>query len=236
MEREKEAERQAGECQLGECPASRGELSEGELLALWRKAQRVVWRLCRRTILRLRWGQGGFYEENDFWQDLFLEFWRVARHWQTQTRLQPGLQEADLWTAWRRALARGGKAILRRAPQRLWHAVEEPLDPEVLACWEVAESVPMAAPLAADFAPARALIQPEDGEATYLRQDALDRLERALWSLPLAQRQLLYLAVVANLPATQVAHCLGLANGNLVYQRLHTTRAALRRRWRGGDK
>ncbi|MBC7256041.1 MAG: hypothetical protein H5T66_08075, partial [Chloroflexi bacterium] len=82
--------------------------SEGELVALWQVAWEMARRLCAGTLARLAQGEGGFYEADDFYQDLFIEFWRLVRAWQRHG----GSAEA-LWHAWRRRLWGGGRRILR---------------------------------------------------------------------------------------------------------------------------
>mgnify|MGYP000866850243 CR=1 FL=1 len=202
-------------------------MDEEELLALWRTARGMALRACARTISRLRAGEGGFYDADDLLQDLFLEFWRLVRRW----RADPKREVGQLWAAWRRALWHGGRTILKRAPQRLWDSPERQRDPGFFLL--DADADPETVRLAArELAYMQPLIQDEDGERTHVCEDTLDGLEQALWALPVGQRQLLYLSAVAELPAEQVARCLGLSNGNAVHQRLHTARVALRRRWR----
>jgi RNA polymerase sigma factor (sigma-70 family) len=203
-------------------------IDEEQLLALWRTARAMAMRACARTILRLQAGEGGFYDADDLQQDLFLEFWRLVRCWEED----PHRQEEELWAAWKRALWHGGRTILKRAPQRLWDPPERQQDPEffTLDADVAPESVHTAASGLADGTPA--LIQEDDAERTRVYADTLEGLEQALWALPVGQRQLLYMTAVAELPAEQVARCLGLPNGNAVHRRLHRARAALRRRLR----
>ena len=54
---------------------------EAELLWLWQRGREMALRRCARTVARLRLGAGGFYEAEDFLQDLFLEFWALVRRW-----------------------------------------------------------------------------------------------------------------------------------------------------------
>jgi len=207
------------------------------LLALWQTARRVVLRSCASTLARLRAGEGGFYEAEDFWQDLFLAFWRLAKAW----REAGPSDEADLWAAWRRALRRGGAQFLRRAPMRLWARRERPLAPQLLAL-EEGPQLDRRQPFAAgdpspplDGAALEALTQPEDAEAGHLRRACLDDLEAALWALRPGQRQVIFMATLAELPAAEVARLLGLSEGNAVSQRLFAARAALRRLLRGRE-
>ena len=212
-------------------------LTEEELLALWQTARRVVLRSCASTLARLRAGEGGFYEAEDFWQDLFLAFWRLAKAWR---EAGPSDEEA-LWAAWRRTLRRGGARLLRRAPMRLWARRERPLAPEVLAL-EEDPGLDRGQPFAVgdpsqylDGAALESLIQPEDAETGHLRRACLDDLEAALWALRPAQRQVIFMATLAELPAAEVARLLGLREGNAVSQRLFAARAALRRLLRGRE-
>jgi len=225
-----------------ECPDSSfclhpSSLSEEELLALWQTARRMALRSCASTLARLRAGEGGFYEAEDFWQDLFLAFWSLAKAW----RQAGPSDEIALWAAWRRALRRGGAQLLRRAPMRLWARRERPLAPEVLAL-EDEPRLDRGQPFAAgdpspplDGAALEALTQPEDAEAGHLRRACLDDLEAALWALRPAQRQVIFMATLAELPAAEVARLLGLSEGNAVSQRLFAARAALRRLLRGRE-
>jgi len=200
-------------------------LTEEELIALWQVARREVLRRCGHTLARLRAGEGGFYEAEDFWQDLFLAFWRLLRKWQATT---PG-DERALWAAWRKFLHRGGAQILRRAPMRLWARREQPLAPQLLALEDDADEAER--PL--DPMAQEALIQAEDAEAEYLRRACLDDLEAALWALRPGQRQVIFMATLAELPAAEVARLLGLSDGNAIAQRLYVAREALRRLFRG---
>jgi len=47
-------------------------LTETQLLALWEEARRKARVWCGTTLARLRRGGGGFYQEDDFWQDRVL--------------------------------------------------------------------------------------------------------------------------------------------------------------------
>ena len=198
-------------------------LSEEELLALWQRARRMALPRCAWTMARLRRGDGGFYEAEDFMQDLFLEFQSLVERW----RAGPDPSEEALWLAWRRILWRGGARILRRVPQRLWDRAEQAVDPCELALGNDFSADEAAWPLSPDLLVA--LVQPEDGDGTRERLARLDALAKALWSLRPAQRQVIYMCALLELPADLVAETLGLSGSNTVYQRLHAARAALRK-------
>jgi len=196
--------------------------SESELVALWQVAWEMARRLCAGTLARLARGEGGFYEAEDFYQDLFIEFWRLAHAW----RRHGGSAEA-LWRAWRRRLWGGGRRILRRAPQRLWRNPEHAVSP-----LEMALADPEADMDASPNLPEcgrEALTQPEDGETAQKRCADLQALEEALWALRPAQRQILYMAAVLRTSPAEVAHLLHLHSPGQVYQHLYRARCALRR-------
>lgn len=201
-------------------PAVRS-LDEAELLRLWQRGREMALRRCARTLARLRLGAGGFYEAEDFLQDLFLEFWALARRWRAT-----GQGEEALWAAWERALSRGGKQILRRRPQRLWEGREWPVEPTSFALDEdpTDEEVRRAA------LPEEALTEQASPEAVQGRTWRLEALAQALWSLRPVQRQVLYLAAVAELPAAALARALGLAEANTAHQRVWAARQALKQR------
>jgi RNA polymerase sigma factor (sigma-70 family) len=212
-------------------PPEEGAPGDEDLLALWQVARGEAMRSCARTLARLRAGEGGFYEAEDFLQDLFLAFWSLVQAWHATAPRDAGA----LWAAWRQALCRGGAHILRRAPMRLWERRERPVAPQCLALEddpaERAGEGQDSAPL--DAAAVRALTQPEDAEAAHLSQVALEELEEGLWGLRPGQRQVIYMAALAGLPEKEVARRLGLPSGNTVAQRLFLARAALRRRLGG---
>ncbi len=199
-----------------------GSLSEGELVALWQVAWEMARRLCAGTLARLARGEGGFYEAEDFYQDLFIEFWRLARVW----RRHDGSAEA-LWRAWRRRLWGGGRRILRRAPQRLWHNPEYPINPLEMALAGPGDGE--REPSIANIPALEALTQPEDAETAQARSADLQALEEALWALRPAQRQILYMAAVLETSPSEVAQMLHLGNAKEVYQHLYRARRALRR-------
>lgn len=188
--------------------------------ALWPQARRMAARRCHNNLYRLRRGEGGFYGADDFWQDLFLEFWALLERPELA-----GLTFDDdaLRTAWGKALWGGGLRILRRAPQRLWRRFEYVVDPARLDPtggddpWSRLSSLPL---------PAEALVG-SDGRLTQERLARVERLERSLARLRPAQRQLLYLTAVRRLPAGQVAQQLRLVSANAVYQRVRAARQQL---------
>lgn len=197
-------------------------LSEREILNLWQVAWRMARRRCAATLARLARGEGGFYSADDLQQDLFLEFWALAQAWHCR-----GAGLGELWLDWRRRLWGGGRRILRRAPQRLWRGVEWAVDPLALDPAEAQGGAPAAA--AASSGERSALVQPEDAEATRHGLSRLEALERALWALPPAQRQLIYMATLLEVPPAEVARLLALKDVQVVYRRLHLARRALRR-------
>jgi RNA polymerase sigma factor (sigma-70 family) len=205
-------------------PAHR-RLPQVDLLALWQRARLLARRRCMRTLWRLRRGEGGFYQTDDFMQDLYLEFAALVREW----RADPDASERALWETWRRLLSHGGIRVLRRRPQRLWRAahssggltstLQKHRDEQDLAQRRPPPTSPNPEPY----------IQPEDSEATCEQLARLDDLENALWALRPLQRQVIYMVAMADLPAAQVARLLGIDSPNAVYARLRTARTALRR-------
>ena len=198
-------------------------LSKVELLALWQRANRLARRRCVRTLWRLRRGEGGFYQADDFMQDLFLEFTNLVREWRANS--EPS--EKSLWDAWHRLLSRGGIRVLRRAPQRLW-----PTAQRTASLLPPSQEHPNVAqhPERLSSSSIEAHIQPEDSDTTRQQLARLDDLEAALWALRPLQRQVIYMMTMADLPAAQVARLLGIGSPNAVHQRLRAARAALRRR------
>lgn len=196
------------------------QMTNDELIALWQVAWEIARRLCGRTLSRLASGDGGFYGAEDFQQDLFLEFWALTRVW----RRHNASPEA-LWRAWRRRLWGGGRRILRRAPQRLWHSTERTFDPSIMALGDFSDEEANSIPFAVE-----ALSQPEDAEATQTQKADLQALEEALWALRPAQRQIVYMAAMLEISPSEVARILRLGNAREVYQRLYRARRALRQR------
>jgi RNA polymerase sigma factor (sigma-70 family) len=179
-----------------------GKVADVELMRRWERARRMAARSCARTFGQLRAGAGGFYDADDFAQDLFLAFWRIERRW----REEGSGDEAALWRAWRRFLCHGGSNVLRRRPQRLWSGSrEEAVAPEL---FELGGGEAAGAPGPAGLA--RRLSRSEDAAAVYARRSAWARLAGALWALPARQRQVLYMVVVQERPATAVAELLDL--------------------------
>lgn len=195
---------------------------EADLLALWEQAWALARRCCAGSLRRLQAGDGGFYEADDLQQDLFIEFWALARDWQAS-----GEDEAALWAAWRRRLWGQGCHILRRRPQRLWDRAEYPVAPDRLAL-DASDDEP-AAVEGLPTAARQALTAGEDAAATHDQLADLSRLEDALWALRPTQRQILYMVTLAGLPAAAVERLLGLGSRTALYQRLFVARQALRR-------
>ena len=216
---------------MSEQPGEPAALAEQELLRLWRVAREMAYRLCGRSLARLRAGQGGFYATEDFEQDLFLEFWDLARRWWAE---KDHPDEGRLWAAWRRRLWGGGLRVLRRAPQRLWQGEEQAVDPLAWALDDGGSTGGSACQAAEAHgqlpAEARAaLVQADAAETTRAEAERLTRLEAALARLRPAQRQILYLTTLSGLSGAETARSLELADRDVVYQRVHAARAALRR-------
>lgn len=100
------------------------EAPEETLIQLWEKARSIAIQCCGGTLASLRAGKGGFYQADDFFQDLFLCFRRLLTEWGST-----GRPVDELWGAWRKRLFMQGASILQRCPQRLWHKPEITLDP-----------------------------------------------------------------------------------------------------------
>ncbi|MHB1293926.1 MAG: RNA polymerase sigma factor [Anaerolineae bacterium] len=196
-------------------------VDEQALLDLWQKARTLAAGWCRIALARLRAGQGGFYDDQDLWQDLFLEFWAVVGLWQEGE----AHDEEHLWDLWKRALRRGGLRVLKRAPQRLWVGVEEAVEPCVLAL-DGAEGARDVERTPLPLAARRALTLEDSREEGSGRVEVAE-LAEALWRLRPLQRQTLYLGAVVGLTADQVARCLGLTGPNVASQRLHRARERL---------
>lgn len=195
-------------------------LSERQLMALWQEARRKARVWCGSTLARLRRGEGGFYQEEDFWQDLFLEFWELAEAWwETEEDLE------ELWAWWRKRLWYDGWRVIRRAPQRLWQRAEQAVEPAALAL-ERPDEEKVEGPRLPEAA-VEALRRDPEGPQALREADQVEAAARALWALPAGQRQALYMTVVAGMPAAEVAHCLGLPRREVVYQWVRTARRQL---------
>ena len=187
-------------------------------------------RRCYDTLGRLARGEGGFYDVDDFWQDLFVEFWALA---QRPELAAATWEDEALRTAWGKALWGGGLRILRRAPQRLWRRfaarLELPVDPARLD-GELAADAWAGDRGAEPFndAPlAGANLVGDDGPAAHEALARVAALEAGLARLSPAQRQALYLVAVEGLPASLVAARLGLSSANAVSQRVAAARQRL---------
>ena len=194
--------------------------------ALWPAAQAVAARRCRNTLYRLARGEGGFYDADDFWQDLFIEFWALAQRPELAAAVAAGatLAEEPLRTAWSKALWGGGLRILRRAPQRLWRRFEVAVPPVLLDGGDDAEEDDR---VASHLRGAAEQLLAEDGAQVAAALARSEALERALSSLRPVQRQLLYMTAVQGVPARAVAVRLGLDSANAVAQRLRAARRQL---------
>ena len=197
-------------------------LSEAELLALWVQGRRIARHRCAHTLASLQDGDGGFYDVDDFWQDLFLVFRDyVLRWWRTPER-----SEAALWEAWHRALHWEGRDILRRRPQRLW--------------FDLRRRVPLAA-LASEKRPGAsehggqpdtvhpALVDAATPEREHTSLQDVAALETAMWRLLPVQRQVLYLCTLEGLSTAEVARCLFGGDIKQVHRHLYRARRALAR-------
>lgn len=204
-------------------------LNDDELMSLWDRARRMALAGCSGSLRSLRQGDGGFYQADDFWQDLFLDFWGLVRRW-------PGGVDADnatdLWAAWRRHLWQGGQRVLRRRPQRLWRRRERTVDPDEMALddrasADVAAALPQVAldALTEDGGP-------EEAWAIRAREETT---ESSLWRLTATSRQALYLTAVAGLSQAEAARCLALAGPAQVRRRVHDARESVRRGRRAAD-
>lgn len=195
--------------------------SETLLMELWEEARRKARVWCGGTLVRLRRGEGGFYQEDDLWQDLFLEFWDVVEVWR-----RSGEGREELWALWRKRLWLDGWRVIRRAPQRLWQRVERATEPAALALERPpGDDAPDRVPLPEEAV--AALRRDSDGPRALARLQRVEALERALWALPPAERQVLYLTAVEGLPADDVARCLDLPRREVVYQWMRKLRRRL---------
>ncbi len=155
--------------------------------------------MLRRSLRRLQAGDGGFYEADDLQQDLFIEFWALARDWQAS-----GEDEAALWAAWRRRLWGQGCHILRRRPQRLWDRAEYPVAPDRLAL-DASDDEP-AAVEGLPTAARQALTAGEDAAATHDQLAELSRLETP-WGAAPYPATILYMVTLGGLPAPRWSAC-----------------------------
>ncbi len=207
-------------------------LSHEELLRLWERGRRMALACCFRSLHSLRRGYGGFYEADDLWQDLFLEFWELARRWYSG----PTPRCVDhLWAAWRRRLQRGGYRVLRRRPQRLWRRREKAVDPvemelDAYASDEQAPSTPDLTPAARE-----ALMESADPEEAWGLRAVEEAAGSDLLGLSATDRQALYLTAVAGLSSMEAARCLQLVDAQDVRRRAHRARDAVRRGARSSD-
>ena len=215
----------------GQGSAANAGAGEEDLLMLeWQEARGEVLKRCAGTLARLRAGDGGFYQAEDFMQDLFIEFEGLFRQWHAS----PEPDQAQLMAGWRRLLWGGGIRVLRRVPQRLWSGAEWAVEPGRLSLDEGAlcDQGDGAATRGCPRLPRSAmdeLTQSENAEAGRASLTALRELEAALFALRPIQRQVIFMSVVQALPAATVADRLGLSGRNSVYQRVSAARAALRR-------
>jgi DNA-directed RNA polymerase specialized sigma24 family protein len=187
-------------------------MEDSMTMPIWARCRRLAGSLCRVTLARLRAGAGGFYSEDDFWQDLFLEFWSLLGRWRARHGPPPwpGPLEEEFLQEWRGALWGGGRRVTRRAPQRLWALREVPLAPDVLDLGGLdGDGEEPADATLLDAGARAALTQPDEAAAEEERGATLAELEAALWRLDLFQRQELYLRAVAGLAQPEACQALG---------------------------
>lgn len=197
-------------------------MGDDELLALWERGRRMALRHCAGTLRALRTGRGGFYDADDFWQDLFLDFYDLVGQWWAGP--EPRCSD-DLWVAWRRRLWQGGSRVLHRRPQRLWRRNELAIDPG-----ELDPTTDLCAGHAVLGASCEALVDAEGPAGRHEAHVAAELAVRRLWNLDPTSRQALYLTAVAGLSGAEAARCLNLPNGASVQVRVHRARRALRAR------
>lgn len=202
---------------------------DDEMLAMWLRARGYAVRYCRGTLSRLREGDGGFYDADDLFQDLYLEFHALVLRWRageiSADPLTPDDRQAALYTAWQRLLARGGWRVYRRAPQRLWVGAELALSPSQIELEDDESNGQDFTPL--PHALLSQLSSGEDGAQSCERLERIQALEQALWRLRPGQRQALYLATLEEMPAAEVARLLGMPNQAAIYDRSYDARLAL---------
>jgi len=212
--------------QEGRNEVARARLTEQQVVSLWQKGRAAALERCATTLSRLRAGDGGFYQADDFLQDLFIEFVDLVRRWWAKA----DAQEVELWEAWQRMLWGGGIRVLRRVPQRLWSGTEWAVEPGRLALDQAYLERNRDPGLCLPKSAIAELTQPETAEMSHERLGTLEELERTLFALRPLQRQVIFMSALEGLPAAEVASCLGLSGRNSVYQRLSAARAALRQK------
>lgn len=204
-------------------------IEHDELMALWCEGRRIAAARCMGTLGCLRRGEGGFYEVEDLWQDLFLEFWRLVVRWRGAPSPRP---LDDLWAEWRSMLWDGGSRVLRRRPQRLWAHADKSVDRDVFALGEgEGEDAVGLSPTAC-----AALVEEEEPAEALAMRSTLGAVARRLWSLGIAQRQALYLTAIVGLSADEAARCLHMRNAAEVYRCAHAARRVARRQRVGSEK
>jgi len=200
----------------------RHRIPQATLMKLWKRAWRMARKLCGYTISRLDHGEGGFYEVDDFYQDLFLAFWELADDcWRQQGGQLTDL--STLWARWRSALGHGASNILRRPPQRLWEHTETPITSLTLEILEEEANESINEPVVRP----PELKREESAEQTFERLSRIEHLERALWMLSPSERQVLFMILIQGFAASKVAQRLKLPSANAVYARLFRAREKL---------
>ena len=193
--------------------------------ALWERAKKYIYRYCRWTLARLRAGDGGFYDNDDFMQDLYLEFRSLFEQWKQSAAqadpLAPDPDYGSLFTAWANRLARGGWCVYRRAPQRLWSGVELALEQSVAECEVNEDSESLLSRSLLDQ-----LTTGSDSDALQLNTEVVDEVERRLWLLKPTSRQVVYLCLLEGVDAATVAEMLQMKPTH-VYDRIYNARKIL---------
>ena len=193
--------------------------------ALWERAKKYIFRYCRWTLSRLRAGDGGFYDNDDFMQDLYLEFRSLLDEWQAASKepdqATPERNDEALFKAWANRLARGGWRVYRRAPQRLWAGVELAIDQSVTECEPNEDSESVLSRSLLDQ-----LTTGSDSDALPLNTEVVDEVERRLWLLKPTSRQAVYLCLLEGVDAATVADMLQMKPSH-VYDRIYNARKIL---------
>lgn len=193
--------------------------------ALWERAKTYIYRYCRWTLSRLRAGDGGFYDNDDFLQDLYLEFRSLLDEWQAACnqsgQATPAPDYESLFKAWANRLARGGWRVYRRAPQRLWTGVELAIDQSVTECEPNEDSESVLSRSLLDQ-----LTTGSDSDALPLNTEVVDEVEKRLWMLKPTSRQAVYLCLLEGVDAATVANMLQMKPAN-VYDRIYNARKSL---------
>ena len=191
---------------------------------LWDRAKKYIYRYCRWTLSRLRAGDGGFYDNDDFMQDLYLEFRSLFEQWnQALAQAAPPATDPDyesLFTAWANCLSRGGWRVFRKAPQRLWTGVELVIDQSITECERSEEDTPLSRSVLEQ------LTTESGSDSISFDTSAVDEVTRRLWLLKPTSRQAVYLCLLEGVDGSTVADMLHMKPAN-VYDRIYLARKIL---------